>query len=203
MTLFRQLAALISAIFILIMTVVVWNDFRYSSLSLQGQMHTVAQDMATMMGVAMANSGSAADPAAVDTFFNTVFDSGYLASIGLYSPQGDLLQIKSQEIAIRDVPDWFVTLVNFELPVGRSQVMSNWVQIGTLKLTLHPGYAYVGLYESLKSVVMWLIVITVGGLVVLWGALSLILRPLRAVKAQADAIHHNQFIQQPELPPHP
>ena len=155
MTLFRQIAALISVIFLLIMTVVVWNDFRYSSLSLQGQMGTVAQDMATMMGVAMANSGTATDPAAIDTFFNTVFDSGYLASIGLYSPQGDLLQIKSQEITLREVPDWFVSLVDFELPVGQSQVMSNWVQVGTLKLTLHPGYAYVGLYDSLRSVVLW------------------------------------------------
>ena len=197
---FRQIAALISAIFLLIMTVVVWNDFRYSSLSLQGQMGTVAQDMATMMGVAMANSGTATDPAAIDTFFNTVFDSGYLASIGLYSPQGDLLQIKSQEITLREVPDWFVSLVDFELPVGQSQVMSNWIQVGTLKLTLHPGYAYVGLYDSLRSVVLWLAFITGGGLVVLWWALSLILRPLRAVKAQADAIHENQFIQQPVLP---
>ena len=200
MTLFRQIAALISLIFLLIMTAVVWNDFRYSSISLQGQMHTVAQDMATMMGVAMANSGNAADPAAVDTFFNTVFDSGYLASIGLYSPQGDLLQIKSQEIAIRNVPNWFVTLVDFEPPVGHSQVMSKWIQIGTLKLTLHPGYAYVGLYDSLKSVMLWLAFITVGGLMVLWWALGMILRPLRAVKAQADAIHENRFIQQPELP---
>ena len=197
---FRQIAALISAIFLLIMTVVVWNDFRYSSLSLQGQMGTVAQDMATMMGVAMANSGTATDPAAIDTFFNTVFDSGYLASIGLYSPQGDLLQIKSQEITLREVPDWFVSLVDFELPVGQSQVMSNWIQVGTLKLTLHPGYAYVGLYDSLRSVVLWLAFLTGGGLVVLWWALSLILRPLRAVKAQADAIHENQFIQQPVLP---
>lgn len=200
MTLFRQIAGLMSAIFLLIVTVVVINDFRFSSISLQGQMSTVAQDMATMMGVALANSGDASDPAAVDTFFNTVFDSGYLASIGLYSPQGDLLQIKSQEIIVRDVPAWFVALVDFDLPVGKSPVMSNWIQVGTLKLTLHPGYAYVGLYHSVKSVMTWLVFITVAGLVVLWWALSVTLRPLRVVKAQADAIHENQFIQQPVLP---
>ena len=200
MTLFKQLAVLVSAVFILVLASVIWSDFRASSDSLRGQMQTVARDMATTLGIALANSERATDPAALETFFNAIFDSGYLAEVELRSPQGDLIHSKKQSIEILGVPEWFVGLVPFEPAIGEASVMSGWVQVGTLKITLHPGYAYLGTYRSLKSVSTWVLTIAIIGLVVLWWSLHLILRPLKLVRDQADAIHENRYIRQDELP---
>lgn len=200
MTLFRQVAALISLVFVLVLAVVVSNNVTHFSRSLHGQMQTVAQDLATLLGIALASSGQGTDPAAVETFFNAAFDSGYLSDLELSSPAGELIHTKKQDLSIRGVPNWFIRLVPFEAPVGQSRVMENWTQIGTLRLTMHPGYAYAGMYESLKSVLLGFILITGAGFGVLWCALHLLLRPLRQVQAQADAIHENRFIRQPDLP---
>ncbi len=200
MSLFRQIAALISIVFILVLAAVVWNDFRYSSRSLHGQNETIAQHLATTLAIAMGDSLASRDPPSVEAFFNAVFDSGYLARIELLSPEGELIHTKQQSISIRKIPSWFVSLVPFEPAVGQSPVMQGWVQTGTLRLTLHPGYAYVEMYESLKALLLWLVLITVAALVLLWWSLHFTLRPLRLVQQQADAIHQNQFIRQAVIP---
>ena len=200
MTLFRQIALLISLVFIALLSAMTWNDFRHSSKFIQGQMQTAAQDMANTMGIGIASLGQGADPAVVETFFNASFDSGYLSRIELRSPEGESIFSKQQNIDIRDVPDWFIRLMPIKPATGQSQVMQNWMRLGTLTITVHPGYAYADMYSGFKAMLFWFAVISGIGLVAMWGFLHLILQPLRAVEEQAEAIQENRFIQQPSLP---
>ena len=78
--------------------------------------------------------------------------------------------------------------------------MQGWVPLGTLKLTLHPGYVYYGLYKNLKTTMTWFIVLFVFGMIVLWLLLHHLLKPLSSVRQQADAIHNNQFVKQSSIP---
>ena len=200
MTLFRQIALLISLVFIALLSAMTWNDFRHSSRFIQGQMQSAAQDMANTLGIAIASLGQGADPAVVETFFNASFDSGYLSRIELRSPEGAPIFTKQQSINIREVPDWFINLVPLEPATGESQVIQNWMPLGTLRITVHPGYAYADMYISFKAMLLWFAAIAGSGLLAMWGFLHLILKPLRAVEDHAEAIHENRFIQQTSIP---
>ena len=200
MTLFKQIAALISIVFLILLGVTTWNDFRHSSSALEGQLKTAAQNMATTLGVSIANSEQGTDPAYIETMFNVIFDSGYLSKIEMVSPTGEQLHIKEQVVTIQDVPDWLVRFADIKAATGETQIMTNWMPYGTLRLTLHPGYAYKGLYENLKSVMFWFAILASAGLAVLWILLHLLLRPLDFIKKQADAIGENRFIQNEYMP---
>ena len=199
MTLFHQIAFLVSLMFVVLLGGVAMNDFRQSGEYLQGQMHSNAQDMVTVLGMTVANT-SADDVAALETLFNAFFDSGYYSAVELRSPQGEMIHAKRQHIAVSNVPQWFVDFVPLQPATGLTNVMKGWRLYGTLSVTLHPGYAYAALYQNFTTMWQWFLGFSVIGLLVLWGVLFLLLRPLRAVHLQAEAIHDNQFIIQERLP---
>lgn len=200
MTLFKQVALVVSLVFLLIVVTTTIGDFRRTGDFLEGQMQTAAQDMTTTLGIAISNSSFDTDEATYETLFNAVFDSGYYSSIELVAPDGRLIHRKARVIEIEGVPDWFLELVPLWPATGETQVMQGWVPLGTLKLTLHPGYVYSSLYKNLESTLWWLLALFTLGMVVLWLLLHKLLEPLDEVRNQAESIHNNQFVQQKKIP---
>lgn len=200
MTLFKQIALLVSLAFFLLASVIVINDFNRSSEFLQGQLQTTAKDMTTTLGIAISNLPVADDRASLEVLFNAVFDSGYYSHISLTAPDNTIIQQKSQDIRIEGIPQWFLTMVPLSPAQGSTQVMQGWTQLGELKLSLHPGFAYSGLYKTLMSTIQWFAILLVISITILWLVLHFLLLPLKKVKEQAEAIHRNQFVQQDVLP---
>ncbi len=200
MTLFKQIALLVSLIFLLLAAIIIVNDFKRTGVFLQGQLQTTAQDMATTLGIAISQSSADADAAGLEVLFNSVFDSGYYSSIKLVSVDGKVIHQKTQPVSIEGVPDWFLEMVPLQAAQGSTQVMKDWRQLGKLTLTLHPGYAYSGLYHALKSTLKWFALIFLMAIVLLWLMLKYLLLPLQKVREQADSIARNQFVQQQKIP---
>lgn len=200
MTLFRQIAILISLVFIVLLATLAWNSFRQSSHFLQGQMQSAARDMATTLGMTIANTTDVGDTAALETLFNAVFDSGYYSQVELVGPNGTVIHAKTQSVSIRDIPDWFVDAVPITAATGQTQIMKGWTPYGKLSITLHPGYAYASLFENLKSMLLWFALLAIAGLGALWWLLHLLMRPLHTIQQQAEAIQVNRFIRQDPLP---
>jgi len=200
MTLFKQIALLVSLVLLLLAGIFIINDFSRSAKFLQGQLQSTAQDMATTLGIAISNLPDADDESTLEVLFNSVFDSGYYSSIELLAEDGSVIHQKRQDISIEAVPDWYLKLVNLAPARGSTQVMKGWTQLGQLNVSLHPGYVYSGLYASFMSTLKWLALIVAGTMVLLWLFLHYLLQPLQRVKEQADSIHNNQFVQQPKLP---
>lgn len=200
MTLFKQVALLVSMVLLLIVIVITAGSLeRYSSI-VNGQLKTSAQDMVTTLGIAISNSSFGMDKPAYETLFNAVFDSGYYSDIALVAPDGELIHKKQRQLEIEGVPEWFISLVPIHSASATTQVMQGWKPLGTLKLTLHPGYVYFGLYKNLKTTFIWFVALFLLGMLVLWLLLHQLLRPLMSVKQQADAIHNNQFVKQSSIP---
>jgi predicted signal transduction protein with EAL and GGDEF domain len=78
--------------------------------------------------------------------------------------------------------------------------MKGWVPVAKLEITLHPGFAYAGLYERLLSTTQWFVLVFIVVLVSLWLILHYLLKPLKAVYRQANDIQENRFTQQAVLP---
>lgn len=200
MTLFKQIAIVVTLLLLLLAGIIMLNEFNRSAQFLQGQLQTTAQDMVTMLGIAISNQPGDVDPATLEVLFNSVFDSGYYTKIELVGVDGNIIHQKSQDIIIENIPGWFINLVPLSPSSGSTQVMKGWTQLGQLSIQLHPGYVYSGLYASFLSTLQWLVVIILGSIAVLWLMLHFLLLPLQRVKQQADSIHNNEFVQQKRLP---
>jgi len=200
MTLFKQIALLVSAVYLVLLLIIVFNDFARASNFQQGQLQTTAQDMATTLGIAISNLPEGDDQATLEVLFNAVFDSGYYTRIELVAVDGQTIHQKSQEIDIAGVPAWFLRLVPIEPAQGATRVMKGWAQLGELKLEIHPGFAYSNMYQALVSALRWFALLFLVSMLVLWVVLRYVLEPLQRVKEQADAIHSNRFVQQDKIP---
>lgn len=200
MTLFKQIALLVSTMFLVLLLIIVLNDLSRTGQFQQGQLQTTAQDMTTTLGIAISNLPDGGDPATLEVLFNAVFDSGYYTRIVLIGVDGQIIHQKGQALTIEGVPDWFIKLVPLVPARGSTQVMKGWSQLGHLTLEVHPGFAYSSIYRSLVSTLRWFALLFVVSLLVLWLVLRYVLDPLQKVKQQADAIHSNQFVQQEKIP---
>ncbi len=200
MTLFKQIALLVSAIYLILLLIIVFNDFSRTGNFQQGQLQTTAQDMATTLGIAISNLPEGDDEATLEALFNAVFDSGYYTRIELVSVDGQTIHQKSQDLDISGVPGWFLHLVPLEPARGATRVMKGWSQLGELKLEIHPGFAYSTMYQALVSALRWFVLLFVVSMLVLWVVLRYLLEPLQRVREQADAIHNNRFVQQEKIP---
>lgn len=203
MTLFKRIALLVSLVFLLLAVATTIGDFRRSSEFLEGQLQTTAQDMATTLGISISNSGASSDIASLETLFNSVFDSGYYARIQLTDSSGQVVLKKEQKVTIRKVPNWFISLIPLREATGTSRIQQGWTPVGQLSITVHPGFTYASLYQSLKTTIFWAAVLFVAGMVLLWFLLHKLMSPLDRVRQQAEAIHANQFVQQTKLPSTP
>jgi EAL domain-containing protein (putative c-di-GMP-specific phosphodiesterase class I)/GGDEF domain-containing protein len=200
MTLFKQIALLVTLVFLILASVIVINDLSRTREFMQGQLHTTAQDMATTLGIVISNLPESDDPATLEVLFNAVFDSGYYSSIELVSVDNQSIQKKSQQVSVEGVPDWFISLIPLQQAQGSTQVMKGWTQLGRLEITMHPGFAYNKLYTTLISTIKWFGLIFLMALILLWLVLQYLLLPLKRVMEQADAIQNNRFVQQETLP---
>jgi len=200
MSLFKQIALLISTVFLVLLLIIVLNDLTRTSSFQQGQLQTTAQDMATTLGIAISNLPDGGDKATLEVLFNAVFDSGYYTRIELVAVDGESLHQKSQALDVAGVPDWFVRLVPLEPARGTTQVMKGWTQLGQLNLVIHPGFAYSNMYQALVSALRWFALLFVVSMILLWLVLRYLLAPLQQVKAQADAICVNKFVLQKKIP---
>ncbi len=200
MTLFKQIAILVTLLYFVLASIIVVNDFKNSGVYMQGQLQTSAQDMATTLGIAISNHPSGDEPSTLEVLFNSVFDSGYYTKIELISVEGKTIHEKTQSITIDGVPDWFVNFVSLKAASGSTQVIKGWNQLGQLNLTIHPGFAYTSLYKTLVATVKWFVGFFVVAIILLWVLLHYLLSPLQQVKNQADSIHNNKFVLQENVP---
>ena len=200
MTLFKQIALLVTLVFLALASVIVINELNRTREFMQGQMQSTAQDMATTLGIVISNLPDSEDKASLETLFNAVFDSGYYSRIELMSVDKQSIHQKSQQVSVEGVPDWFIQLIPLNQAVGSIQVMQGWTQLGRLEITLHPGFAYSKLYQSLISTAKWFGLMFLVALILLWVVLQYLLLPLKRVMEQADAIQNNRFVQQDVLP---
>ena len=200
MTLFKQISILVTLTFLGLFVLVEIGNIKQSGKFLRGQLQTTAQDTATVLGISISTTGSSADKAALDTLFNAVFDSGYYSQIRLVTMDGVVFHEKQRKLEMQSVPNWFIKAVPLASAKGSAEVISGWVPFGKIELTLHPGFAYANLYSSLKKSLAWFSLLFLVALSLLWFLLHALLKPLRAINKQANAIHENKFIQQTALP---
>lgn len=153
-------------------------------------------DNATALALSMSQMEK--DAVTIELLLSAQFDAGHYRLIRLTDPSGKTLVERRDDAPIKGVPAAFVSLVSLDIAPGVAQVQDQWKQYGTLTVESHDQYAYAELWSGVWRLLGWftLTALVVGA--VASALLRLILRPLKAVVVQAEAIGARQFITQPE-----
>ena len=200
MTLYRQLLIFTFFMFLVLFVGVYLAKLNNTRTFLENQLESHAMDTATSLGLSITPYMADRDIPVIETMINAIFDHGYYRIIRLTDLRGEVLVERSLDVVVQDVPAWFIRGIKLRLPLAETLITSGWNQVGNLEVESHPGYAYRSLWNMAVS--MAYIFLAMGVLVAVLGSLglSLLLRPLRRVESQAEALCNRQYTFQERLP---
>ncbi len=198
MTLFKQIASILSIFLLIFLAAVLALNFKSANLSVEQRLYEDAKNTATSLSLSLGSANG--DISMMTTMINANFDSGNYRSIVLKDVDEIILYDKKLQRDSLDVPSWFLKLVNIKAPIALANVSAGWNQVGILSVQSDDSYAYKQLYTILIDLLISFSIIFIVGLVVLNLLLVAILKPLKGVQKQAEAIMRNEFILQQSIP---
>ncbi len=194
MTLGRQLAYAISALFLAALVGIQAIHLRSAQAHLQRQLESLAQDSATSLGLSLGALLRGGDRALAESVINAAFDRGNYQQIRFVSVLGEPLVDKALPPQQGRYPGWFGRLFPLQEPTAQSLVSAGWRQLGTVRVTVNPRFAYEQLWATARDTVLYLFLIYAAAMFALRLFLRGLLRPLVAVEIAAQAISSRNFV---------
>jgi diguanylate cyclase (GGDEF)-like protein len=200
MTLYRQLIVIIIALFTACFLVSVTISTVNLRSFLEEQFQSHAQDTATSLGLSLSPYMQSNDMAVMNSMVDAIFDRGYYRTISVVTVNGEPLIERSNPGAINGVPSWFVDYIDLRFPAAEALVMSGWKQAATVAVVSHPGHAYQELWKNFLDTLLLFSLTAVTTILLGIVAVYLLLKPLKRVEEQAEAICQKSFVIQEKLP---
>ena len=193
MTLSRQFTAILGIVFALVFSGTIALSVQNTRVYLGQQLGSHAQDAATSLGLSLSPHLARADLPLVESMIDAIFDGGFYREIVVHDLAGKPVANRTLNVRIEGVPNWFMGLVPLITPLRDAEIMSGWKLGGRVSVRSHPGYAYRELWANTVDTAWWAAIS-----IVLAAALTIafcrsLLRPLKAVEAQALAIAAREF----------
>ncbi|MDA3947574.1 MAG: EAL domain-containing protein [Helicobacteraceae bacterium] len=198
MTLFKQLGLLLSLFLLTILSTVMLLEFNATIKNTKHQLYRDAQNTAASLSLSLASAKG--DETLLATMINANFDTGHYRLILLEDMNGSVIFDRLQDVCKLNVPEWFVKLVDIEVPRASAPVSSGWMVIGELSVESDASQSYLILYNTFKTLLWGFAFFGSISLAVLYMLLYSILSPLRLLQEQAEAITKNEFRYQSDLP---
>ena len=161
MSLFKQIILIFITILFFVLSIVMYQNFKTSNDFVQNQLYKSAQDTATSLGLSLSSVVDGDDISTMQTMMNAIYDRGYYQEITLIDTEDKALYQLKKDVAVKGVPVWFINLINLKTPPAKALINSGWYPFGTIKVVNHPGLAYVQLYNTLKSIVIYFSILAV------------------------------------------
>jgi diguanylate cyclase (GGDEF)-like protein len=200
MTLYRQLVVIIISLFTACFLVSVTISTGNLRSFLGEQLASHAQDTATSLGLSLSPYMQRNDTAVMNSMVDAIFDRGYYRTISVIAVNGKPLIERSNPATSEDVPSWFIDYIDLQLPTAKAMVMSGWKQAATVVVASHPGYAYQELWGNCLDTLVLFSLTAVAAILLGLLAVHLLLKPLKRVEEQAEAICHQNIVIQEKLP---
>jgi diguanylate cyclase (GGDEF)-like protein len=192
MTLFKQIALIVSVIFILLFLIVLGVAFNVIKESSKKSLYESAQNSATSITLTVDNVGS--DIGSIKTILNAAYDNGNYERIVFIDVNGKVQYSRMKKYDDISVPNWFVDFVSLEPVIAKANLSSGWTVLGVLSVYGDLETVYVQLYEIFLQLCLYLAAAYLTALWVLYYVFKGLLNPLHRVKEQAKAIMNNEFI---------
>jgi len=192
MTLFKQMALTVSFIIIFVLaSVMVINYQSAKSDMIEALYENSVNNISSLQNKLALTEG---DEAAIISTIDSEFDSGYYRVIAYESADGSFVYKQEDNDPIEGVPQWFIDFADIKLDPITADVNSGWTLLGKVTIVADPSSIYQGLYKNFIKLIYLFLISVALSLLVLSILLHLILKPLKRIQRQAEAILHNKFL---------
>jgi diguanylate cyclase (GGDEF)-like protein len=200
MTLYRQ----ISVTLLLLVLLALCGTLYFGITNLQDiyeeQLTLHARDAATSLGLSVSPYLESGDRGNLQTVVNTAFERGDYLAVAVSGKNGDVIASRVRKPAMAGVPDWFLKMLSMSAPAAVVPVMSGQKQTGVLRVTPDPSRAYVKVWSATVNTLHIYTAAAILLLLLAMLSVRMLLRPLKLVTEQADAICHNRYPVRGKLP---
>jgi len=198
MSLFKQISLIMSLFLIFVFISVIYLSFQSAKQYAQEEMSNNAQNTATYLSLSLSNAKG--NVPKMTAMINAIYDSGYFKRIRLIGTNEELLYTREKEKEKANVPQWFMSLYDFQVPTAKATVSSGWNPIGTIEVTPMEDNAHAKLYQNSTEILQSFALISFISFGLLYLLLRLILASLTQLTKQAEAVSDNTFIITQNIP---
>lgn len=149
------------------------------------------EDNATALALSMSQLDK--DLVTLELLIAAQFDTGYYRQITLRDTEGSVLIERAAAEYSGDVPAWFRSLIQFDVPSGTATIQDGWRQFGSLELESQHSFAYASLWRSTLELAAWFLLAGAISLAIATVVVRGIKHPLSRVVAQAQDISARRF----------
>lgn len=193
MSLSKQLLILISGLFLIIFSVNFVLSVKNIRSYLEGESQIHAQDTATSLGLSLSPYMADENDPVLETMMKVIFDRGFYKEIKLVDVEGGELVTLINEKVVHSAPSWFIDLVPMETASAESEINSGWNISGVVSVAINPGYAYLKLFEQVKTSFYYSLIALVSSIILLLLVLRITLSSLKRIGDMAETISKGQF----------
>ena len=198
MSLFKQIALIMSAFLFLVLVSVMVFNFQSAKQYAQEELSNNAQNTASYLSLSLTNAKG--NQSKMSTMISAVFDSGYYQEITLFDTDNKIIYQRTKEKESSTVPLWFKSLYDFQIPPTSATVSSGWNPVGTVQVFPLEENAHVKLYKNFLELLKSFAVISFITFTILYFLLRFILSSLKKLKVQAESVSQNNFIVNDDIP---
>ncbi|MEH6452682.1 MAG: LapD/MoxY N-terminal periplasmic domain-containing protein, partial [Psychromonas sp.] len=200
MTLFNQINSLLFAMFLLVISSLLYFQFTETKSFMANQMESDLNNASTSLSLMLKPHLETGDVATVDTLINVVFEGGFYKKVELTWVANQQQQEWINPVKVEGVPQWFIDLNLFKGQVTETTISSGWLQLATLKIESNPAIGYYELWRIMNNTLLLLSVIFLAAIALLQFRLKAILKPLNDVAGHAQKIAQRDFSSDIALP---
>ncbi|WP_019025646.1 bifunctional diguanylate cyclase/phosphodiesterase [Colwellia piezophila] len=200
MTLFNQINSLLFALFLLVMTSLVYFQFTETKAFMVNQMDSDLNNTVTSLSLMLKPHLETGDKATVDTLVNVIFEGGFYKKVQLTWLADQKKQLWENDVNFKTIPQWFIDLDLFEKQSKEVTITSGWLQLATLKVESNPAIGYQELWRIMNDTLMILAALFLISVAALRFRLKVILKPLHEVAKHARDVSKRKFHPDMKLP---
>ena len=198
MTLYKQIALIVTLVFTILLITVIGVSFHVIKDSVKQELYNNAQNSVSSLSLSISNTSI--EQGNIETMINASFDNGNYESIIFRNQYGEIIYQRNLENKELIIPYWFEEFVNFEILAAKSTISKGWKIIGTLEILNDKNIAYKQLYNIALNLFVYISISCIIFLIILYFIFHKILKPLLEIQKQANQVLNNEFIIQNHLP---
>ena len=198
MTLYKQMALVISLMIITILITVMSINYQTAKDNMIENLYQTTVNNMSSITNKIASTGS--EPALIRSIIDSEFDSGYYKLIKFITNDSSFTYKQKDIDPVAGVPKWFVNFANIDIKPVTEDVTSGWSIIGQVTVEADAGVIYKALYQTFVKLLYLFAIFAIVSLILLNILLHYILKPLTHIQHQAEAITKNKFVIEKKKP---
>lgn len=191
MTLYKQIALLVSSIIIIMLGSVMYINYSTAKQNMIDALYETTVNNISTIGGLLGNAGE--DKALIGSIIDSELDAGYYQLIEYKLNSNEFEYKKVSSPSIEGIPLWFRKFTDIKVHLINMDISSGWEILGSLQIMGDSSIVYKTLYKMFINMMQLFIVFAVISLLVLALLLHFILKPLKSIQHQAEGVVNNQF----------